>query len=154
MASDLEIIEVENKKGAHPDSQLANEIRLNNIQGVSIYIGLSQLCCILCSLFVDLIGFEFRGLAHKFEKNWELPTNADLATRESFTKRIEEFVEIMKQQQNKVPFSVEFENRTKDNCQQASETVSDDLCLYLNYYKNNGFTEFNFILKVAKEILL
>jgi hypothetical protein len=64
-------------KKTHPDSKLAVAIRENctNIEDNAdnrIYIGVSHLCCVFCSVFLSTHLIDFRGRSGQFEK-WNIP---------------------------------------------------------------------------------
>ena len=137
-------IDITNNHAIHPDTKLACGINQNE----NIYIGISHLCCVYCSMFLDAYGFDFRGRSPKFERNWKLSSKVDLSTEnhKNFMIKITDLN--VKIACGTPAYSNNyFKNRTLDNCKRASIIVSDDICHLFKYYESNNFDEYNFILK-------
>ena len=141
LSNDFEIEEIFALNNTHPDIQIARKIHSSN-ENLQKYVGVSQLCCAFCSIYIDFLDLDFRGIAKKYEKNWQLPSNL---APSSFKSHLNTFSNIVSQ--HEPPFTVSFiRNRLLDRCQNASVTVSDDLCLFLDYYTQNNFGVLNLII--------
>jgi hypothetical protein len=119
----------------HPDAQLACEIFDNTDR--SSYIGVSQLCCIFCCLFLDSLEFSFRGRARKFEKNWNIPTNRKINCYKTlFTKfrELENYINITIDPDNRIDNNLNHANHNIDDCNHVSVSISDDLCFFSDYF--------------------
>ncbi len=145
MNFEIEVVENSIKNDEfHPDAQLACEIFDNTDR--SSYIGVSQLCCICCCLFLDSLEFSFRGRARKFEKNWNIPTNRKINCYDTlFTKfrELENYINITIDPDNRIDNNLNHANHNIDDCNHVSVSISDDLCFFSDYfnseYKNSEF---------------
>lgn len=145
LIEEIKINENKGKDKIHPDTALV--FKSTNAPH---YIGASQLCCVCCAFFLKSCGCDFRGVSKKFELNWLLPDQNETYIYTDFAKQMTEFT-IQISNENR-PHSIHFE-KIQDKCQKTSDKISDDLCLFLKYYKNKSSLddlEFNCILNDFK----
>ena len=103
----------------HPDSKLARELQNSAYQ--NNYIGVSHLCCIICSLFMDLCGFSFAGISKRLEP-WTVPTdNINHIAFENLLRDLNQHI------QNK-HYDYHPYNRHISNCLNCSDIISNDIC--------------------------
>ncbi len=77
---DIDIIDLIDKNhfDIHPDSRIAQYLKLNqNYQDIN-YIGVTYMCCILCALYLKQKGFNYRGICKRYYYKWKHPeSNCD-----------------------------------------------------------------------------
>ena len=145
LSCEFKIEEIICSNDIHPDFQIACKIKESNDKTLQQYIGVSQLCCVFCSLFIDSIGLDFRGVAKKYEKKWNLEPTIDIDI-DSFKKQLKNFNEMILKTEPVYEISF-LRCRWDDQCQHAYVTISDDLCLFLEYYNRNEFSDLKFFIK-------
>jgi hypothetical protein len=124
----IELIPIDFEK-QHPDTVMASKIIDNN--SLNKYIGVSFLCCIFCSIYLESCGFRFRGRCKRFYRDWGIPAN----TNDDFTKNLDLFRKNIEKQENG---TVEFSDRDRGECidhfcPQIYELYSDDICQFYDF---------------------
>ena len=148
-------------KKVHPDRKLAvaiheNICKINTNNNTRLYVGVSHLCCVFCSLFLDTHMMDFRGRSGQMEK-WVLPDSVKeiespseiIQLNEIFFKKYNDLILTHKKSISEAtqdqPFDFTYTSeKTGDKCQRASGFISDDISKYINYYMDlTGFWETN-----------
>ena len=143
-------------KNIHPDVIIPLKLYENSIKNE--YIGLSHLCCYGCSVIIDTLGFEFRGINNKYEIKWQSPfeKNFDVNIIDSIVQKFKDFEKTLDNIQDfsKIyKYDAPFESKKLDRCTHRSNLISDDICHFLNYFSN--YTgEFIFDIKIEQLIHL
>jgi len=121
---------------------LSNYIHEKKIKVSCKYIGVSHLCCPICSFFLDSYSFNFRGISKKIEE-WKLPSNAD----NEFTIFIEN-IKKFKNKENVLPFKIDFKKKKETDCCKltAGSMISNEYCHIMKFYLRYKFESYNFIL--------
>ena len=139
-------------KKVHPDSKLALAI---NHPFTRKYIGVSHLCCIYCTMFLDCHSIDFRGRSKQYEK-WMIPIEVrEKDSQDIVTANLNRFSIMYNENRigiqnatEQEPFSFNYNPiKQKDNFQDASHFISDDASHFLMYYVGNDFQEFYFVLE-------
>ena len=143
-------------KNIHPDVIIPLKLYENSIKNE--YIGLSHLCCYGCSVIIDTLGFEFRGINKKYEIKWKSPLEKyfNVNTISSIVEKFQEFEKTLENIQDfsKInKYDAPFESKKLDKCTHRSNLISDDICHFLNYFSNHT-DEFIFNIKIEQLIHL
>jgi hypothetical protein len=141
-------------------SKLSN-LEYLNLKGCHyeiVDIGLSHLCCYGCSVIIDTLGFEFRGINKKYEIKWKSPLEKyfNVNTISSIVEKFQEFEKTLENIQDfsKInKYDAPFESKKLDKCTHRSNLISDDICHFLNYFSNHT-DEFIFNIKIEQLIHL
>jgi hypothetical protein len=147
----IQYIEPPVSNTAHPDTNLAYYLFKNGLNTKYNYIGVSHLCCIYCTLFLDSYGFLFKGTSKKLE-TWKFPY---VEIKNESKNRKKEILELIKVQHDKFKenfdlflewsrsvnrsdlYSTYFTGRLRSKCQNSSEIMSNDICEYYEFNSNN-----------------
>ncbi len=114
----------------HPDTILGYEL-YNSYNIENKYIGVSHLCCILCSLFLDTYGFSFRGTSKRFEF-WLYPVCYSPNTEEhehlqqAFAEKFKYLKTSVKQKQE-IKFLT---GEQLSSCKNWSDIMAIEICKY------------------------
>jgi hypothetical protein len=164
LSEDFEIANVKEieyaDKSIHPDIMTSLKLHKLNQKHINKYIGLSHLCCFACSVVMDALEVDFRGINRKFEIKWnhllELNSEGNFNIN-SIVKKLQMFETNLK---NITDFSkiyehnIDFESKITDRCNHSSNLISDDICFILNYFKAHGTGEYLFNIKLKNLIYL
>jgi hypothetical protein len=147
----------------HPDSKLAVAVhsRYTGIVDNRIYIGVSHLSCLFCSIFLDTHAIDFRVRSGQLEK-WKIPDTIKeidcplvfIDGNKAFFTNLNNMYQIYKNDISMAspdkPFNFNYHpEKNEDDCQWASGFISDDTIKFFNYYKYlpNDCLDFNIVLE-------
>ena len=143
-------------KNIHPNVIIPLKLYHNSIKNE--YIGLSHLCCYGCSVIIDTLGFEFRGINKKYEIKWKSPLekNFNVNAINSIVEKFQDFEKTLDNIQdlsNIYKYDAPFKSKKLDRCICSSNLISDDICHFLNYFSVHT-DEFIFNIKLEQLIHL
>jgi hypothetical protein len=127
--NDIDLIN-KNHFDIHPDTRIAQYLKLDqNYQDVN-YIGTSFMCCILCALYLKQNNFNYRGICKRYFYKWKHPeSNCDSVAE--FLKGIKiENVRVINQNNT---FGLIDKERELDECQKINDIESNDICHLLKF---------------------
>ncbi len=137
----------------HPDSKLAVAIRecctkIEDNDDSIIYIGVSHLYCVFCSVFLSTHMIDFRGRSGQFEK-WKIPDKIKeidspsgvIELKESILIIFNNSIQIQRKGISEASpdklFDFQYDlSKIDDYCQRASGFISNDTIKYIEYYSD------------------
>ena len=141
----VEYVENVNPRILHPDSVLTKHITTHIFERPNNYVGLSFMCCVLCSTYLEAHECTFRGLSNTFYDNWATPDSDN--EREEFRIKLDILRETIENRRLIPPPIIINHNHIVDENHITLDKFSDDICFISNYLCNLNYdliiTEFD-----------
>ena len=127
----------------HPNTFIVSQLRSDpdfvTFKEINNYIGVSFMCCILCSIYLESFSLEFRGKCKRFFRDWDFDGNENEALKTNLSK----FCDAIQNHQGVLVNLTDRDRETDPFCGQINDLCSDDMCLMFRFirpiFQNDAF---------------